>query len=508
MREIADDLEGLIADLKQDTHDDRTRLDNVVSRIEEGIRSASLLPLSTVFGLFPRMVRDLAVAQDKELSLEIEGADTTVDKGIIEQLKDPLMHLIRNSADHGIEGPDEREGAGKPRGGTIVLRASQSATVVTIEVIDDGRGIDSAAVGRKAVERGLVSAEDLALMPEEQVNMLVFAAGFSTSAVITDLSGRGVGLDVVRSAIEDLRGVVALRSTPGEGSVFRIDLPVTLATSRVLVARVGGVCAAFPMDTVSRVRLVKSEDISLIESQGTIDIEGEVLPLAPLWRLLELESGGAAHPAGEARPCVVVRVAEQAFGLFVDAIESIQEVLLTTRESLLRRVRNVSGTTILPTGEVCFVLNAMDLLASVHSRARRGADALPSPAEMLPEAMAKPTILIVEDSITTRTQIARVLTSAGYEVVVSVDGADALEKLEGIDVDAVVSDIEMPNLDGIGLTRALREDPQYADTPIVLVTSLASDENKKRGADAGANAYITKGGFDQKVLLDALERLI
>jgi two-component system, chemotaxis family, sensor kinase CheA len=418
------------------------------------------------------------------------------------------MHLIRNSADHGVEGPDEREAAGKPRTGTIALRASQSATVVTIEVMDDGRGIDSGAVGRKAVQRGLVPADDLALMSDEQVNMLVFGAGFSTSSVITDLSGRGVGLDVVRTAIEDLRGSVALQSTPGKGSAFRIDLPVTLATARVVVARVSGICVAFPMDTVSRVRLVKREDISLIESQGTIDIEGEVLPLAPLWHLLELDPAASANAPGEARPCVVVRVAEQAFGLFVDTIEGIQEVLLTTRESLLKRVRNVAGSTILPTGEVCFVLNAVDLLASVHSRAGRGPAALPTPAEMLPEAMSRPTILIVEDSITTRTQIARVLASAGHEVVVSVDGADALRKLEDIDVDAVVSDVEMPNLDGIGLTRALREDPRYAETPIVLVTSLASDEDRKRGADAGANAYITKGGFDQEVLLDTLDRLI
>ncbi len=508
MRDLADDLQTRIEELKEDTGDDRTRLDKVVSRIEEGIRSASLLPLSTVFGLFPRMIRDLALAQDKELALTIEGADTTVDKRIIEQLKDPLMHLIRNSADHGIEAGDDREAVGKPREGAILLRASQSATLVTIDVIDDGGGVDSGTVGRKAVERGLVTPEDLDAMPDDQIRELIFAAGFSTSAVITDRSGRGVGLDVVRSAIDSLRGSVSLRSTPGEGSRFRIQLPVTLATSRVLVVRVSGIHVAFPMDTVSRVRLVSHDDISLIESQGTIDIEGEVLPLAPLWHLLELERPEPGVAASEGRPCVVVRVNEQAFGVFVDHIEGIQEVLLTTRESLLKRVRNIAGSTILTSGVVCFVLNAMDLLATMHGRARRGASALPKPAEMLPAAEEKTTILIAEDSITTRTQIARVLGSAGYEVIVSVDGADALEKLAANAVDALVSDVEMPNLDGIGLTRAVRQNPDYEELPIVLVTSLASDEHRARGADAGANAYITKGGFDQRVLLETLERLI
>ena len=508
MRDLADDLHSRIADLKQDTDDDRTRLDKVVSRIEEGIRSASLLPLSTVFALFPRMIRDISLTQDKELDLIIEGAETTVDKRIIEQLKDPLMHLIRNSADHGIESGDRREAAGKPRVGSITLRASQSATRVTIDVIDDGGGIDSDAVARKALERGLMTAEDLEALSEEQIRELIFAPGFSTSTVITDLSGRGVGLDVVRSAIDSLRGTVGVQSTPGEGSRFRIQLPVTLATSRVLVVRVSGIHAAFPMDTVSCVRLVSPDDISLIESQGTIDIAGEALPLAPLGGLLELDPSGSAVPSSEGRPCVVVRVNEQAFGLFVDDIEGIQEVLLTTRESLLKRVRNVAGSTILPSGKVCFVLNAMDLLASVHSRARAGAAALPDPAEMAPAADQKTTILVAEDSITTRTQIARVLGGAGYEVIVSVDGADALEKLAANTVDALVSDVEMPNLDGIGLTRTVRQNPDHEDLPIVLLTSLASDEDRARGADAGANAYITKGGFDQRVLLDTLERLI
>jgi two-component system chemotaxis sensor kinase CheA len=377
---------------------------------------------------------------------------------------------------------------------------------VTIDVVDDGRGVDAEVVGRKAVQGGLLTDEDLHTMTDDQIRGLIFAPGFSTSSVITDLSGRGVGLDVVTSGIERLRGTVSVQQPQSGGSRFRIELPVTLATSRVLVVSVSGVHAAFPMDAVSRARLVSQGDISRIESQGTIDFEGEALPLAPLWRLLELEGPADDAAALDERPCGIVRIDEQAFGVFVDSVVGIQEVLLTTRESFLKRVRNVAGATILPTGEICYVLNPTDLLASVHSGARRGVTLAPAPAEML--AAAKRTILIAEDSITTRTQIARVLESAGYAVVVSVDGADALQKLAATEVDALVSDIEMPNLDGIGLTERLRANPEYEDLPIVLVTSLASDEDKMRGVEAGANAYITKSGFNQQVLRDALERLL
>jgi two-component system chemotaxis sensor kinase CheA len=496
-------LKLLWEQFKQTTYQDVTRLNFVADELEEGIRNVRLLPLSQIFNLFPRLVRDLARELNKEIYFTIEGGDTAADKRILEELKDPLMHMLRNAIDHGIELPHEREEAGKSRVASIRLRAYQTANNVMVELKDDGRGLDIAAIKNTALKRRLHTEDELAAMPREQLHLLIFAPGFSTSALVTDVSGRGVGMDVVRINIERLKGSIRVQSEPGKGTTFTIRLPSTLATTRVLLVTVAGRPYAIPVEWVQTIVRVTRSQIFSIEGRQTIVLDERALPLVRLSSLLELPPG----PPNDAEIYVVMEVGEERFGVQVDGLVDEQEVMLKPLGALLKRVRNVSGVTILGAGEICMVLNAHDLAKA----------ALQNPSHHAPMAQSNDTppgntqrkvILLAEDSITTRTQEKRILESAGYDVVTAVDGADAFQKLAARDFDAVVSDVEMPNMDGLTLAARIRENPRYNELPIILVTSLASDDDKRRGVEVGANAYITKGTFEQKVLVDTVRRLV
>ena len=500
-------LQGLLEQLKQTTYQDVMRLNLVADELEGGIRNVRLLPLSQMFNLFPRLVRDLARAMKKEIYFSIEGGETAADKRILEELKDPLMHMLRNAIDHGIELPHEREQNGKPRVASIRLRAYQTANNVIVELQDDGRGLNLAAIKATALKRRLHSEDELSAMSTEQLQLLIFSPGFSTSAMVTDVSGRGVGMDVVRINIERLKGSIRVHSEPGQGTTFIIRLPSTLVTTRVLLVKVAERSYAIPVEWVQTIVRVKRAQIFTIEGRETVVLDNHALPLVPLASLLELPSG----TSGDDGIYVVLEVGDERFGVQVEGLVDEQEVMLKPLGALLKRVRNVSGVTILGAGEICMVLNAHDLAKSALHHAPHHAprpELLPASDEEQSEDEARKVILLAEDSITTRTQEKRILESAGYEVVTAVDGADAFRKLPTRDFDALVSDIEMPNLTGLDLTEKIRENPRYQELPIILVTSLASDDDKRRGVEVGANAYITKGSFEQKILLDTLRRLV
>lgn len=501
-RERLERLGSLLGKLRASTIEDVSRLRLVADEIEENVRRVRLLPLERIFSLFPRPVRDLARTQGKEIQLVVEGADTEVDKRVLEELKDPLMHMIRNAIDHGIELPAEREMAGKNRLATLRLRALQTAMNVVIELEDDGRGLNTEAIRRVALRRQIVSEEELAAMTRDQVEALIFSPGFSTSPLVTDVSGRGVGLDVVRANVESLKGSIHIYSIPGQGCRMRIVVPLTLATTRVLLIETAGRVFGVPIEFVKNTVSVTEEIISL-EGRDTIVLDGEPLSVASLSAFLELpEKRFDQHSAGKTRPCVVLEVGDNQFGVLVDALVDEQEVVLKPLGGVLRRVRHIAGATILGTGDVCHVLNPHDMLRTIQkggATIMRGERALAAPVRKL--------VLLVEDSITTRTQEKRILEAAGYEVVTAVDGVDGFNKLSAQAFDAVVSDVEMPNMNGLDLAAKIRLDKRYEELPIILVTSLASEDDKRRGVEVGANAYITKDSFDQKSLLDTLGRL-
>jgi len=522
-------LGTLVNRLKNRFHEDTARLELITEELESEIRTLRLLPLSTIFNLFPRAVRDLAKREGKEVELVIEGAETRADKRILEEMKDPLMHMIRNAIDHGIETPEERKKLGKLPVATLRIKGYQTASNIIIEVADDGRGLNLDRIKQTAIKRNICTLEELANMTENQIQSLIFAAGFSTRTFVTEVSGRGVGLDVVRTNVEALKGSIQVESISGKGCTFRLQVSTSLATANVLIVAVEGIAYALPIEFIETAKLVAYDDIFAIEGKSTIVSDGQPLSVAYLVDLLELKNRGWLPNNREWRQeswrevnrqiqgefltsnsakmsCIILKVGEERLGLFIDALIDEQDVVIKPQSKLLKRVRNVSGATILGTGEVCMVLNPHDLIKSVRKQvSSRGVSGARSPIETVSR---KQVILLAEDSIATRTQEKRILEGAGYEVVTAVDGLDALNKLKTRYFDALISDVQMPNLDGLGLTIKIRQQREYSELPIILVTSLASDEDRKRGADAGANAYIPKGTFNQDVLIETLKRLV
>jgi two-component system chemotaxis sensor kinase CheA len=489
--------------------EDNSRLEYIASALDGGIRDIRLVPFSALFNLFPRMVRDMAKERAKIVDLEIVGSDTKADKRIIEEMKDPIMHLIRNSIDHGIETPEERELAGKPKAGKIRLTAFNTEVNIVVEVADDGRGLNLDSIKKTALKRMVVSEKELEAMSQKEIENLVFEHGFSTSAFVTDVSGRGIGLDVVTSNLEALKGSVQVESQPGASCVFLMKLPVTLTTARVLLVAARGRSYAIPMEFVDTSLRVTPGNIFPLEGRSAIALENKTAVwVADLADILELPKAETVQndpkPAIAWKPCVVLAVGSEKFGLFVDDLLDEQEVVLKPKNEILKRVRNVSDATILASGEICAVLNPNDMLRTVR---KQSATDMRPPTDKKKEER-KLSVLLVEDSITTRTQEKRILEGGGYEVVTAVNGLDALDKLAQRWFDAVVSDIMMPGMDGLALTATIRRDKKNKELPVILVTTLASDEDKRRGLEAGANAYIPKPSFDQKILLETLGRLV
>ncbi len=482
--------------------DDNARLESTVHLLEDQVRSIRLLPVFTVFGLFPRMLRDLAKEQGKEAELVIEGGDIRVDKRILEEMKDPLMHLIRNAIDHGIEAPAERERLGKPRSATVRLRATRENSNVQLTVQDDGRGLDPIAIMQEAKKNGLHDEATLSAMTPTQLQQLILAPGFSTSNFVTELSGRGVGLDVVRSNVERMKGSVHLQSTRGQGLTVQLRLPLNLTTTQILLASVGGGLYGLPVESVHTSRRVREEDIFTLEGHLAIMLDGQPVISARLADLLQLPTGELVVP--DILTCIVIQIGEERLGLLVDELLAEEEVVPKPPGPPLRRVRNVSSLAMLGSGKICALLNSADLLRSAYKMsATLHGKKLENQHEVV-----KPAVLLAEDSALIRAMEKRILEDGGYEVVATVDGIDALNTLGSRNFAAVVSDVMMPNMDGLALTTRIRSQPRYKELPVILVTSLASDGDKKRGLDVGANAYIPKPTFDQRVLLETLTRLI
>jgi two-component system, chemotaxis family, sensor kinase CheA len=502
-------LENLINSLRLSTQESSTRLDKISGELREKIRTLRLLPLSTVFQTLPRTIRDLAKQQAKDVELIIEGGDTTADKSILEEIKDSLLHLVRNAIDHGIETPDERQAVGKPTTAKIWLKGYQTDNKIVIEIADDGRGLDLEKIKQTALKRGLYDSEELESMSLSQIQSLIFVPGFSTRSFITEISGRGIGLDVVRNNIERLKGEIQIESKPGQGCTFRIQLNTTLTTVDTVLLDVQGLIHALPIEFLETTLLISESQISTTQDKATINWNGQDIPVADLGEMLKLWDSHAYTPPSTTQQrksnlqqCILLKVGEERAGFFINRLFDAQEIVIKPQSQVLKRVRNVTGATILPTGEVCTILNAPDLIKSLKEQTT------PTISIKSKAVRRKPTILLVEDSVPVRTQEKRLLERAGYEVVIAVDGLEGYNTLQTRSFDAVLSDVEMPNMDGLSLTAKIRQQQKYKNLPIILVTTLDSDADKQRGADAGADAYVIKGKFNQDVLLEILERLV
>lgn len=491
----------LLKRARDDLVDDGMRLAATAGLIEERVHGMRLLPLSTLFGLFPRMVRDLAKPLGKEVELTLEGGDISVDKRVLEEMKDPLMHLLRNAVDHGLETPAERQLLGKSRAGHLRLVASRAGSAgVTLTVADDGRGLNLDRIRQEAARRHLFDEATLAAMSGAQLQQLILTPGFSTSGFVTELSGRGVGLDVVRVNIERMKGAIHLNSQPGKGLAILLQLPLSLATARLLLARAGGWLCGFPVEYVQIAFSVRRDELFTLEGHAAVKLKDASIIVMRLADLLDQPT--TDEP--ELYSCVVLQFGEQRLGVLVEDLPGEEEVVPRPLGEPLRRVRNVASLAVLPSGNLCVVLNIADLMRSAPKAGtqRHAETAKASPS------LRRQSILLVEDSALIRAMEKRILEEGGYEVTTAVDGIDALNKLGSRSFAAVVSDILMPNLDGLGLTSRIRSQSRYQDLPVILVTTLASDDDKRRGLEVGANAYIPKPAFDQRLLLDTLRRLV
>ncbi|NCA71128.1 MAG: hybrid sensor histidine kinase/response regulator [Sphingobacteriia bacterium] len=499
LAELAVELEQLRAQMSTDS----ARLVSVARQVEHEIGALRLLPMSTLFDLFPRMLHDLGRELGKEVDYAVEGASSLVDKRVIEELKAPLTHLVRNALDHGIETPEERRRVGKPPQGRLSIVVRHLGETVWLRIRDDGRGLDPEAVRRQAVKLGVYRPEELSGLTDTQLHALILRSGFSTALQVTDLSGRGVGLDVVRATVERLHGTIEIGSTPGQGMQVDLRVPVTLSVPRALLIREWGQLYAIAFDSILFIERLQPSDLHLLGGRYGFYRGDQTIPLERLGLLLE-----RSPPALEESPrlyCLALEVGGERFGLMLDEVLEAVDLVVKPFTMPLKRVRNLAGLAVLDSGSVCVVLDPFDLCRGM-SRARSSSDPAATEVAQTP-APARKRILLAEDSITTRMQECRILEAAGYEVVSAVDGLDAWGKLAAGEFDAVVSDIQMPRLSGLELTERIRANRHYAELPVVLVSSLASEEDRRRGLEAGADAFITKSAFDQSMLLDCLGRL-
>jgi two-component system chemotaxis sensor kinase CheA len=499
------EMQTLVNKLSREYANDTMHMSLVIDELEQEIKRVRMLPLTTITGTFGRMVRDLAQESKKEAVFQVVGGETELDKRVLEQIKDPLIHLLRNAVDHGIESPRDREAVGKSRVGTITLTAEQLGKDVVISVSDDGGGLDLGAI------RGVISRRsgvDAQLLSDEDLREAIFTSGITTSPIITDISGRGVGLDVVRRNVEALHGRIDVESGLGQGTTFTLILPLTLTSSRGLLVEAAGELFVIPHNAIEHIMQIVPKDVIALEGHDAVLYGGRPLALVRLADVLNLQPMEGQRD-GDRIPVVILAAAERRMAFTVDALAGEQEVVIKGLGNQLTRVGGIAGATVMGSGEVVLILNVADLIKlGLRGEHRSVLAALVRPAPTK-EVRAQKRVLVVDDSITTRTLEKNILEAAGYIVQLATDGQEALGTIaaEGVP-DLVVTDVVMPRLDGFGLTQRLKEDPRTADIPVILVTSLDSAEDKSRGIEVGADAYITKSTFDQNNLLETIEQLI
>jgi two-component system chemotaxis sensor kinase CheA len=486
---------------RRELHAFNRQVDTLLSEVRE----VMLVPAASVLMFLNLSVQEMSASMGKEAGLVISGGEHLVDRRILEGMKDPLIHLVRNAVNHGIESPDERKRAGKPVKGTITVSlVEKGGNRIELVISDDGRGIDFALVKAAALKQGIAEAGELERMGESGIIRLLFRSGLSTSPIITDLSGRGIGLSIVEEQVEMFDGDVTIQTRRGKGTRVRITLPVRLSMLRGIIVRARDCLFIIPRVYAVKVQRVDEISVQRLEDHRMIRNRNETIPLISLAAFLALPHSSAQTPARQTRYAVVITSGATRIALEVDEVIREQEFSQKCLGPQLTRVRNIAGAAIGSGGTVIPVLNIVDLVKTVS----RGGLVTEPEGVIVAETAKVWNLLVVEDSITARTLLKNILEGAGYAVKTAVDGMDALTVLKTDQIDLVVSDIEMPRMNGFDLTTAIRHDRNLAELPVVLVTALASREDRERGIDAGANAYIVKSSFDQGNLLDIIGRLI
>ena len=543
---IVSDLSGDFGALAGNFDQNITRISAIAKELHDEILRVRMVRMERTYTRIPRIVRDAARSERKQVKLVLEGADTEIDKNILEALNTPIMHLLRNMVSHGVESPEERSTRGKPPVGTVTVRAAQEGNQIVLDVSDDGRGIDPSRIRRSAIEKNMLTPQQVNSLSDSEVIDLIFEPGFSSAKEITDISGRGVGLDVVRSVVTRLNGTVNIDTEVGRGTTFRLTLPLTLAIGQALLVQVGERYFAFPLTSVHHIAEIVAEDITYINDQAYIYREDVPVPLVILAEVLGVEQTDAP-PTGQARPTVTVREGDRQMALVVDRILGREDIVIKTLGEHLKRVPGISGATILGDGSVVMILHVPYFLSAKTVVARRTATGLPAaapePAEKAPtkgaraaksakpgasgkgEPSAEPAaekgavqerggrpkgkrrILVVDDSISIRKYVSGVLERNGHSVVTANDGLDAWEKIQSEEFALVISDLEMPRMHGYELIAEIKKFDRTRSIPVVFLTARAGDKHRRMGLELGASAFLNKP-FKEPELMEILGTLL
>ncbi|ROM51483.1 hybrid sensor histidine kinase/response regulator [Pseudomonas rhodesiae] len=462
-------------------------------------------PFADVLAGQVRMVRDLGRSLGKQVRLEIEGEKTQVDRDVLEKLEAPLTHLLRNAVDHGIEMPEQRVLAGKPAEGLIRLRASHQAGLLVLELSDDGNGVDLERLRGTIVERKLSPLETALRLSEEELLTFLFLPGFSLRDKVTEVSGRGVGLDAVQHMVRQLRGAVVLEQTAGQGSRFHLEVPLTLSVVRSLVVEVGEEAYAFPLAHIERMCDLAPEDIVQLEGRQHFWHEGRHVGLVAASQLLQRPAG--QNPS-ETLKVVVIRERDAVYGIAVERFIGERTLVVLPLDDRLGKVQDISAGALLDDGSVVLIVDVEDMLRSVDKLLNTGRlERIARRSQQTAEAPRK-RVLVVDDSLTVRELQRKLLLNRGYEVAVAVDGMDGWNALRSEDFDLLITDIDMPRMDGIELVTLLRRDSRLQSLPVMVVSYKDREEDRRRGLDAGADYYLAKASFHDDALLDAVMELI
>jgi two-component system chemotaxis sensor kinase CheA len=487
---------------------------HLARQLQQDVWQARMLPAESLLEGYRKMVRDLARDEAKEIEFRATSTGVHADRRVLDALKDPVSHLLRNTISHGIEAPPERAAKGKPPVGLVTLRIEAEGGRLTITVEDDGRGVDLGRVAEVAVRQGILAEAEAARRSPQELSRILFRPGFSTSRSVTKLSGRGMGLSVVHEAVRRLQGDVDLRPADGGGTSIRISVPLSMSTHKLLLVSCGSRPFAVPMHAIERLYRTKLSSVETVEGKPVIVLDGQPVPLFSLLHLLSMKEAPVASQSATSRTAatgrtdalqvMILRSGGKRAAVTVDSfLREIDAIILDTGPASALDGK-VSGGILLEDGSIAFVLNIMELMETpVH---REIGSLLPPP-----EPARKRTnisILVVDDSLTTRTLEKSILEAHGYRVRVAVDGMDALEKLRTQKADLVIADIQMPRLDGFGLLQALKQDPGLAHIPVIMVTSIERPEDQERGLSLGAGAWIVKRKFDQAELLSAIRQIL
>lgn len=469
------------------------------------VRALRIVPAESVFGGIRQMARDLAREESKQVEVDVVGLDTLVDRRVLQSLKDPVMHLLRNAVHHGIELPGERARHGKPAAGRITFTIAIDRNRLLVRLEDDGRGLDRNRILKEAQRLGIVSADEGPTDDPQWLTRILVRPNFTTTPVVTEVSGRGIGLSVVDRAVRQLQGAFELRPRASGGTAARISVPLAVSGNRLLIARCRSQNYGIPVQWVERLHRVPKEDIATIKGEPTIQVEGVdvAVPLVSLAQLVGHADAGVNDRNGLIS-IALLRMDDTRLAVGVDEVGSLQDGIVRDLDEALSQIDLISGGAILDDGSVAIVLNPPALIGRA-AQSRRQWIVASGEARTAP---LPPLILVVDDSITTRTLERSILEARGYRVLLCVDGLDALDQLRRESVDLVVVDIEMPRMDGFELLRAMKQDEKLSDTPVILVTSRDSPQDRHKGLTLGAEAYIVKQRFDQRDLLTAIEQIL